>query len=238
MIPVKEVLNVGLRSIFAFIVLFALTRINGKKQISQITFFDYVIGISIGSIASEMSINRDVSIVNGVVSLIIWSVFPLLLTFLSMSSEKIRSFLDGTPIIVIQNGKLLEKNVRKSRFMVSEILEQLRIKGVFHVDDVDYAVVETNGDISFLLKPNREVVTNADLNLHPDYRGLTINLIIDGKILYKHLRHSNINEKWLLKELKKMKINSADEVFLASVDATGKLYVSTRNVNLTTYDVI
>ena len=233
----KEILDIVWRSFFSVTALFILTRINGKKQISQITFFDYVIGISIGSIASEMSINKDVEIINGLVSLIIWAIFPMALAYLAMTSEKIKAFLDGTPIVVVQNGKLLEKNIRKSKFMVGEILEQLRIKGVFHIDDVDYAVVETNGDISFLLRPHKEVVTNSDLDLKPTYRGLSINLIIDGKLQHKHLENANISEQWLNKELEKQHIKSVDEVFLATVDQAGKLYISLRNKNVKEFDV-
>ncbi|QOR33640.1 DUF421 domain-containing protein [Clostridium sp. 'deep sea'] len=233
----KELLTVIWRSFFSVTVLFILTRINGKKQISQITFFDYVIGISIGSIASEMSINKDVKLASGLVSLVIWSIFPLSLAYLAMANEKIKAFLDGSPIVVVQNGKLLEKNIRKSKFMVSEILEQLRIKGVFHIDDIDYAVVETNGDISFLLKPHKEIVTNSDLNLKPEYRGLSVNLIIDGKLQHKHLKNANINEQWIINELKKRNIKSIDDVFLATVDKAGNLYISSHNKNIKEYVV-
>jgi uncharacterized membrane protein YcaP (DUF421 family) len=144
--------SIAIKSMVAAFVLFVLARIMGKKQISQLTFFDYVVGISIGSIAGSLSVERKISFIDGITSMLIWALVPLLFSYLSAKSMKARRLLDGTPTILIQNGKIIEKNLKKVKLTVNDLLEELRVKDAFNIADVEFALLETNGKVSVLKK--------------------------------------------------------------------------------------
>ena len=214
-----------LESSIAVVVLFFLARLMGKKQISQLSFFDYIVGITIGSIAADISMDREIPSVEGITAIAVWSLFSILIAFLSQKSMICRRFLDGTPTILIQNGRILKKNLTKSRFTLNDLLEELRIKDIFDVGEVDFAILETNGKLSVLKKPQEQNPTAKDLNLVSPYKGLGANLIIDGKILKTHLATAGFDETRLLSELNKRGISSPEQVLIACVFADGTLFI-------------
>ena len=161
-----EVVLILIRSIVAFFLLLLMTRVMGKKQISQLTFFDYCVGITIGSIAATLSIDQNVKIVNGLVSLTIWGLFPIILAYVGMKSIIFSNITDGKATILIQNGEILHKNLKKNLLTVNELLLLLREKGTFKVSDVEMAVFETNGQLSVLLKTNQQPVTPQTQEFH------------------------------------------------------------------------
>ncbi|MEW8956802.1 DUF421 domain-containing protein, partial [Clostridium sp.] len=213
----------------SIVILFIFTRIMGKKQLSQLSFFDYIAGISIGSIAGEFAINHEIPYEYAIVALVVYSVIPIAVSYISLKGKSLRGVLGDKPSILIQNGKFLEKNLRKSKFTINDVLEECRLKDIFDIRKVDYAILETSGKVSILLKPENQLVTLKDMKIKSNYKGIMAEVIVDGIIMNEHLKLMNHNEQWLFNELKKLKINSPKEVFLATVDATGKLNVDLKD---------
>ena len=227
--------NIIIRSCVSVIVLFILTRLMGKKQISQLTFFDYVVGITIGSIAAQLSIDSQISYINGITSLIVWSLFAIIFSYLSLKSKIISNLLNGTPTIIIQNGVLMEREMRKCKFTIDDISEELRLNGVF---DVDYAILETSGRISVLLKPQKQQPTIGNLNIVIPPKGLTANLILEGKLQSQNLKMIDVDEIWLQNELKKQGINSYSEVLFACANKSKQLYLVPRDKDIKPFNVL
>ena len=233
-----ELSDVSLRSIISVVVLFILAKLMGKRQISHLTFFDYAIGISIGSIAAALAVDRSVDYEHGLAGMIIYALFGILLSYITLKSVKMREIISGTPTIIIQNGKIIEQNLRKTKLHVNDILEECRIMGAYNIADVEYAILETNGKVSVLLKSQKAPVTCEDLKIPPEYKGLSADLIIDGKIMPKHLAKVNLTEEWLKDELKKRNIMSRKDVLLASLDTSGNLLIDLKNKSIKPMDII
>lgn len=222
---VPEYVLILIRSIVSFIVLLALTRIMGKKQLSQLTFFDYVVGITIGSIASTMSVDQNVKISNGLISLIIWGAFPLILAYLGLKSRGFQKVTDGRPAIVIKDGEVLGDVMKKNQLTIDELMMQLREKNIFKLDDVQTAVFETNGELSVMKKADLEPLTPRDIGLKITKEKAPSLLIADGQILEKNLSKLGLTEGWLLKEIKKQGATDEQDVFIAQVDSQNNLFV-------------
>src|SRR5699024_3082368 len=177
-----ELILILLRSIVAFLLLFIMARIMGKKQISQLTFFDYCVGITIGSIAATMSVDQNVKALNGMMSLFIWGLFPILLAYLGMKSNAFSNLTDGKAAILIENGNVLERNMKKNLMNINELMLLLREKGIFKLSDVEMAILETNGNLSVMLKTDKQPVDAHMLGIPVEQEhGPTI-LIMDGKV--------------------------------------------------------
>ena len=228
-----KILQTALGSTVSVCVLFILTRIIGKKQMSQLTFFDYIIGISIGSIAAEYAVYTDVSARQGITALVIFTLSSLTVSYICMKSYSGRKLLDGTPTIIIENGKFIESGLKKTKLTVNDLLEECRQKDVFDIADIEFAILETSGKLSVLLKSQRQPLTPKDMGLYTDYNGLCVNLIIDGKIVYEHLRAINLDENWLCAELNKQNFDNCSSILLAYVDNKGALVVHPKNIELT-----
>ncbi len=218
-----------IRSISAFLLLLLMARIMGKKQISQLTFFDYCVGITIGSIAATMSVDQNVKISNGLVSLIIWGLFPIILAYGGLKSIIFSNITDGKATIVIQNGEVLEENLKKNTITVNELILLLREKGVFKFSDVEMAVLETNGDLSVMLKTEMQPITPHSIGLKPEQEHAPNILIMDGQILEKTLQKLGYSKGWLLGEVQKQGANEIEDVFVAQLDSYGNVYVDLYN---------
>ena len=152
---IMEILDVILRCLVSLVTLFFVTKMIGKKQVSQFSLFDYVIGISIGNFAAEMAINLDSEYLHGTVAVIVFGVVAYFVSIITLKSLKARKFFIGDPTIIIEDGKILYKNLKRAKFDVNDLLEECRINGYFDISEIDYALMEANGKISFL--PKREV---------------------------------------------------------------------------------
>lgn len=196
-----------LRSSFAFFAILLLARIIGKKQLSQLTFFHYVTGITFGSIAAEVSTQVTTPFLDGLVSLIWWSVLTLLVSFISLKSKKARVLFDDKPIIVIENGVILNDHLKKARLHPDELAMLLREQSIFSFDEVLHAVFETNGELSVLKKPLARTATKEDVHVAaPAPQYLPTELVSDGKIIIENLTQLQLTEEWLLKKLAKKNI--------------------------------
>lgn len=223
-----EGIQIFLRAGVAFFTLLILTRILGKQQVSQLTFFDYIIGITVGSIAADI-IDSNRSLVSELIGLTSWMGFAFLLQVVTLKSRKLGKVIDGDPIVVIRNGKILEQNMAKMRYKTKELLEQLRLKGAFNVADVEFAILETNGDLSVLKKSQHLPVTPDDLNIPTNYSGLSTSLILEGQVIRENLEKCGLTLDWLLNELRAQGISEIKEVLFAALDTSGKLYIDKYN---------
>ena len=220
-----ELVLILLRSIAAFLVLFLMTRIMGRKQISQLTFFDYCVGITIGSIAATMSVDQNVKALNGVMSLIVWGLFPIILAYVGMKSHTFSNITDGKASIIIENGQINEKNMRKNLLNINELMLLLREKNVFKLADVEMAVLETNGELSVLLKADKQPVNASMLNMYVKREHGPSILIMDGRPMKQTMEKLGYTEDWLQTEIKKQGAEKISDVFLAQIDSNGQLYV-------------
>jgi len=221
----NEGLIVLVRGIIGFFTLLILTRILGKQQVSQLTFFDYVVGITIGSTASTLTTDLTSRAWPHWVGLFTWTALCFILQLITLKSKTAEKYLDGEPTIVIANGKILEKSMKKFRYTIGDVLSQLRDKGVFDLNQVAYAVLEKDGQLSILKKSECNPVSPKDLHIKTGTASIDYELIYDGSILQDNLDSINRNEKWLMTKLKNLGINDASEVFLATYNASSGLHI-------------
>ena len=222
-----EYFEVVLRSIASFGLLLIGTRILGKQTISQMTIFDFVATISLGAIAANLSFNTTVKAYYPIIAIVIYIIIIFTISLISLKSRKGRKFFAGDPTIVIQNGKILEKNMNKMRYTLDYLNQQLREKDVFNIEEVLFAIVETNGTLTVLKKPQFRNVTRQDLMIPitPEYK-LPIELIMDGEVIKENLEQNNLTESWLQMELNKRNIVQKD-VLYAVLSGNGNMYVDT-----------
>lgn len=219
------------RTVGAFLVLFLLTRLMGRKQISQLTFFNYITGISIGAIAGSLSVDASLKISSGMVSLLTWVGLTLIVGFIDMKSRKARKILIGEPVIVIKQGKVMERQLKKLRLDMDELNHLLRGKNIFSIQDVEYAILETNGEISVLLKEGKQPLKQENLPYQLSKQPQTpipVQIIADGKMIDENLRQLNLNRSWVDDQLKHAGTNLA-EVFYAELQQDGSLYIDKRS---------
>lgn len=211
------------RAIIIYIIVLIVMRLMGKREIGQLQPFELAISIMIADLASIPMSDPGVPIFNGIVPILGLLCMHLVITVLNIKSVNIRKVTCGKPSILIYRGKINESTLRKERFTVSELQERLRGKDVFNLGDVEYAILETSGEISVVLKPNKRTITPEDFNMEPEYEGLPYDLIIDGKIMYENLNKIGRNKNWLIKEVKKFK-TVPEDVFIATVDGKGNFF--------------
>lgn len=232
-----ETLRIIPRSLVSLIVLFLITKAIGKKQVSELSLFDYVIGISIGNFAAEMIMNFDNNFYNGIVAMITFGLVAWLVSYFTMKSMFLRRVIIGTPTVLIQNGKIIEKNLRKMMIDINDLLEQCRSNGIFDINEIEYAIMEANGKVSILPKKEYSPLIVKDMNLKLEKNDLVSNVIIDGKIMISNLENSGKEKEWLLKELK-VKGKNLEDILLGTLDSNYKLILYERNNNLKVKNVL
>ena len=237
-IDFSELWDVTVRAISSLVTLFLITKMLGKKQVSQLSLFDYVIGISIGNFAAEMTINLESKEVNGIWAVVLFGLFAYFISYLTMKSIVLRRFFMGTPTILIQDGKILEKNLKKMKFDINDMLEEIRSSGYFDLSQVEYAILEPNGEVSILPKPEYRPLTPSDMKVKVGREGLCSNVIIDGKIMYNNLKNIKKDENWLNKALKVKGYSDISKILLATVDINEKIVVYERNLDSESKDVL
>ncbi|EWG12810.1 YetF domain-containing protein [Cytobacillus firmus] len=226
------VTEVILRVAISFILLFVLARIMGRKEISQMTFFNWTSAIGIGSITANLAVNTNLSIRNGVIALVVWTLFTLLMDMVDLKSKLGRRVTTGDALIVVKNGEVIEGALKKSRLDIDSMRAMLREKNVFSLGDVDYAILESSGNLSVLVKESKQAATKSDLNgVNPKTTifPLATEVISDGKINKGNISKLNLDESWLAEELRKANIQSVNDVFYAEVQQDGSLYLDKRD---------
>lgn len=218
----SDIFKVVIRCIVAMTTLFFMTKLLGKKQVSELSLFDYVVGISIGNFASEMAINLEAEFFNSMLAIIVFGILAYFISILTTKSLKLRKFFVGTPTVLMENSKLIYKNMKKSMIDVNDLLSQAREMGYFDLSEIEFAILEANGKISFLPKGEYKNITVKDMKLKIEKQGLCANVIIDGNIMDDNLINIGKDTEWLLHELK-CKGKKVHDILLATVDINDKL---------------
>ena len=221
-----------IRSTFAFFAILLLARIIGKKQLSQLTFFHYVTGITFGSIAAEISAQVETPFFDGLISLIWWTVLTIIVSFISLKSKKARVLFDDKPMIVIQNGVILNDHLKKARLHTDELAMLLREQSIFSFDEVLHAVFETNGNLSVMKKPLARGATKEDVHVAaPAPQYLPTELVSDGQVIYENLDKLQLTEEWLLKKLSKKNFHDIESLYYVQILENGSFYISLKNAS-------
>ena len=223
-----DLLQVSFRAFLSLATLFLVAKVIGKKQVSQLSLFDYVIGISIGNFAAEMTINIDSDIMFGTLAVLIYGFVAYFINVLTMKSIVLRRFFMGKPNMVIKDGVILEGGLKTVKFDINDLLEQCRSMGYFDVSEIAYALVESDGKLSILPKTGSRNVTVSDMGLKAKPSSMCANVVMDGNVMELNLKEMGRSKEWLLSELKKKKKNVSD-ILLATVDDNGKLVVFLKN---------
>jgi uncharacterized membrane protein YcaP (DUF421 family) len=226
MLSVEEIIRTIVTNIITFIVLLIIAKIMGKKQLSHLTFFNYITGITIGSIAAN-GVNIDSNTAyDDYIGLVIWFGLTIIICIISLKSSRMREIFAGEPAIVIKKGKIQKKKLKSLRLSLNDLTMLLREKDVFCISDIDYAILETNGEISILKKEEYNLVTKKDMNIKTTTKPfINTSVIIDGNLIKNNLKELNIKESWLKQELKKQNIKDYKDVLYAEIKDDGTLYV-------------
>lgn len=234
----SEILYIVVLSLGSIIAIFLLTKLMGYRQMSQMSMFDYVNGITMGSIAAEMATSLDTGFEKPLVAMIVYALVSLLLSTVSSKSIKVRRMLEGAPLVLLNNGEIYRHNLKKAKIDVSELLVQCRINGYFDISKLQTAILEGNGKISFLQKATDRPLTPADVQLSPQQDYMVANVILDGKVMDENLRHTGKDEKWLLDQIRGQGAKRIEDVLLASCDSNNKLQVYLKDNQKEAKDVL
>ncbi|HZK18599.1 MAG TPA: DUF421 domain-containing protein [Clostridia bacterium] len=216
------------RSLESFAFALLLLRLTGRKSITQLNYFDFLTVNMVGNLFSNYMTDpsRSPNIFWAPVAVV---AADLVADRLAINSRRARHLLEGKPVIFIENGKILEKNIEKMHYNVAEVLAALRYKGIFNLGDVEFAVLEIDGTISVLKKSQKRPLTPKDLNIPTQYEGLSYVIISNGKILWENLQKNNLGQGWLENKLKEQGIHDISRVYLASLATDGSLYVDLKD---------
>ncbi|WP_342603947.1 DUF421 domain-containing protein [Peribacillus sp. FSL E2-0159] len=217
-------IEILLRSLFFLIVLFLITKVLGKKQLSQLSFFEYVTGITIGNVGAELATKVEGNIIHGVLSILVFAIAPFIAGLISLKSKTFRDLVEGKASVFIKDGKVMEDNLKKEKYTIDELLGLLRKKDVFDISEVEFALLEANGDFSVMLKKQNQPITPKDLNLPVAAVKEPQTIIMDGSILDEPLSTIGLNRNWLQTELDKLGV-ILENVFLAQANSNGELTV-------------
>lgn len=231
-----DFLKISGLSFTSLIVLFILTKLMGNKEMSQLSMFDYIIGITIGSIAAEMATALETEYWQPLLAMAIYALTSIVISFISSKFLKARRIISGTTLVLLDNGELYLKNFKKAKLDLDEFLMLCRINGYFNLSDIQTALLENNGKISFLPKAERRPTITADLNLTPKQDRISVDVIMDGKVIYGNLEYTGNDYLWLQNELNKQGIKDVKDVFLAICDSENNLSVYTKNSLKNTHD--
>lgn len=218
-----EYLKILALSSLSILVLFILTKLMGNREMSQLTMFDYIVSITIGSIAAEMATSLESNFMYPLISMIVYAVITILISHIANKSIVARRFLNGKSLILLNNGKLYRENFKKAKMDLSEFMVECRNKGYFNIADIQTAILESNGKISFIPYSSKRPATPEDLNIQTTQEKTLTTLILDGEILEDNLEHVNKKKEWLIKELKKQGYRNEKSIFLGTIDSHSNL---------------
>lgn len=223
----NEIINVFLRTILVLILIFILFKLMGKKQVSQMSMFDYITGITIGSVVADISLDINKNLLSGIICLTIYCLADVLVSILSLKSIKLRNLFNGKETPLIENGKINKDNMKKNKMTINILQTEARLMGFFNLDEINNAILEPSGMISFEPKEKVKPATKKDIGITSNNKGLVYNLIIDGKILKDNLEHANKTEKWLNHELKVLG-KKQEDIILLTIDGEEKINYYTK----------
>lgn len=216
-------LIIFIRSILLYIIVLVVMRLMGKREIGQLQPFELAISIMIADLASTPMADTGIPITNGIIPILALLVMHLIISILNIKSIKAREILCGKPSILIYRGKINEKNLKKERFTINELEERLRGNNVVNIGDVEYAILETSGQITVIQKPNKRNTIPEDFGIEPEYEGIAYDLVLDGKVMYENLKVLNKDYGWLKKQVEKFGI-LPEQALLVTIDGKGNFF--------------
>lgn len=216
-------LSTFIRVIILYILVLVIMRLMGKREIGQLQPFELVVAIMIADLASIPMSDVGIPITNGIIPILALLVMHISISILNMKSIKIREILCGKPRILIYRGKIDEKALKKERFTLNELQERLRSVNIINIGDVEYAILETSGQITVIQKPDKRTTTPKDFDMMPEYEGLPYDLVIDGKVMYNNLKILGKNYTWLEKEVGKFKMKPEDAL-IVTIDGANQIF--------------
>ena len=212
-----------IRAIILYIVVLVVMRLMGKREIGQLQPFELAISIMIADLAAVPMSELGIPISNGIIPILALLVMYMLISILNMKSVNFRKIMSGKPAMLIYRGKINEKALRKESITINELQERLRVDNIFNLGDVEYAILETNGELTVIQKPEKRTLTPQDLNITPDYEGIPYDLVVEGKIMHDNLKILGKDEIWLKKELKKFDAKP-ENTLVATLDGKGQFF--------------
>ncbi|MFT8352054.1 DUF421 domain-containing protein [Clostridium saccharoperbutylacetonicum] len=227
----KVLLMTIIKCVGVYILAIFLTKSIGRKLISQMNFFDFIMGVSMGSIVASAVVDKQFGAISAITALILFCILTIVTGYLSMKSLNIRKIINSEPINLVENGKIIEKNMKENKLTINELMMKLREKNMFHLADVEFAIMETDGELSVLPKADKKPLTPYNMKVNVTSSGIDKDIIIDGIVIDENLKNIGLDKEWLKLELNKQNIKEISEVFYAGVDNTQKLYISKRNIN-------
>ncbi|MBP2627109.1 MAG: hypothetical protein H6Q68_1820 [Firmicutes bacterium] len=219
------------QTILIFISLLIYTRILGKTQLGQLTFYEYITGITMGSIAGSIASSDADKFWSHFYDLFLFFILTYLLALITIKNRPLRKLIEGSPTIVIENGCIIKKNMQAMRYDLDELNSQLREKDVFDISEVQYATVEPTGQLSVILKPDFQPLTKSDMNIHLPNATFPVELIMDGQIIEENLNKQNLTHTWLETQLTERNIANHSNVMYAVIDSKGQLFISAKGSN-------
>lgn len=234
----QEILYIIALSIGSFLAILILTKLMGYREMSQLSMFDYINSITIGSIAAEMATSLEENFMEPLVALIVYSLATIFFALLTSKSIKMRRCIEGRPLILMSNGELYRDNLKKAKIDIGEFLTQCRVNGYFDVSKLETVILEGNGKMSFLLKVSDRPVTPSDMDLSPEQDYLVANVILDGVILEKNLHHTGNDEKWLRNQIKGQGADRIEDILLATCDSNNQITVFMKNSRKQVDDIL
>lgn len=212
-----------IRAIILYVVVLITMRLMGKREIGQLQPFELAISIMIADLASVPMSELGIPITNGIIPILALLVMYMFISILNMKSVNFRKVMSGKPSLLIYRGKIDEKALKKESITINELQERLRVDNIFNLGDVEYAILETNGELTVIQKPEKRALTPQDLNLNPDYEGIPYDLVVEGVVMHENLKSIGKNEVWLRKELKKFDA-TIENTLVATIDGKGQFF--------------
>lgn len=217
-----DIIKVILTTVLSVVTLFIIAKIMGHRQVAQLDFFDYITGITIGSVAAELATELE-DPWKPLIAMVIYGAASVGLNLITNKIPKARKYINGSPIVLMNNGKLYKKNLKKVKLDLDEFLMMCRELGYFDLNDVQTAIFEANGKLTVLPVSTNRPVTPSDLNLNPSSDSVSVDIIMDGRIIDKNLKRMGLDINWLDKQLKEQGYRDAKEIFLGVCDRNNKL---------------
>lgn len=213
-----------IRTVILYILVFFIMRLMGKRQIGQLQPNELAVALIISALAAVPMEDISIPMINSIVPILLLLSMQVIVSLISLKSNNARGILCGKPSVLIENGKIMETEIKRERVNINDLLEQLRIGGYPNIADVEFAILETNGQLSVIPKSQKRPVTPEDLGVATNYEGLCHSLIIDGKVDGQKLKNIGLSANWLKEELAKFGITDMADVLYAGLDTQGKLY--------------
>ena len=216
------------RTILIYVTILIGMRLMGKREIGELTPIDLVVSLMIAELGVLIIEDKSIGIINGIIPIFTLVGIEILVSYLSLKNELVRKIVNGTPVVLIKNGKIMIEEMKKNRYTTHDLLTQLREKDIFNISDVEVGILETSGELTVIPKSQKRNLTPEDLNLDTGYEGLPVVLIEDGQINYKALKKVGLDKKWILEQLNQRQIDDITEVLILALETDGNLYISTK----------